>query len=217
MTATSRDELRPAGPNRPKLLRPNGTGGERPLMGRMSVLAASMTEQTQGAASVLDFDTLYHSNVAATWRVLQRLGVPERHLEDATQDTFIVAHRQLATFRGASSLKTWLHGIAVRVAKDYRRRETRKGGWEPLSPAIEDCGRSPQEAAEGREALDVALSLLDGLDEAQRTVFVLVEFEGLTAPEVADATGANVNTVSTRLRAARQKFNALVEARGGVR
>jgi RNA polymerase sigma-70 factor (ECF subfamily) len=183
----------------------------------MTVLAASLPEQTRGAGAVLDFDAVYHAHVEAIWRVLQRLGVPERHLEDATQDTFIIAHRQLAAFRGESSLKTWLHGIAVRVAKDYRRRETRKGGWEPLSPALADPARSPHEAAEGRQALDVALGLLDGLDETQRTVFVLVEFEGLTAPEVADVTGTNVNTVSTRLRAARQKFNALVEAMGGVR
>jgi RNA polymerase sigma-70 factor, ECF subfamily len=189
----------------------------RPLTGRMTVLAASLSEQTRGAAAVLDFDAVYQAHVEATWRVLQRLGVPERHLEDATQDTFIIAHRQLASFRGEASLKTWLHGIAVRVAKDYRRRETRKGGWEPLSPALADPARSPHDAAEGRQALDVALRLLDGLDEAQRTVFVLVEFEGLTAPEVADVTGTNVNTVSTRLRAARQKFNALVEAMGGVR
>ncbi|MCU0696356.1 MAG: RNA polymerase sigma factor [Myxococcaceae bacterium] len=183
----------------------------------MTVLAATLTDQTRGALPVLDFDALYHAHVATTWRVLQRLGVPERHLEDATQDTFIIAHRQLPTFRGGSTLKTWLHGIAVRVAKDYRRRETRKGGWEPLSPGLEDGGRSPHDAAEGRQALDLVLELLDGLDEAQRTVFVLVEFEGLTAPEVAEVTESNVNTVSTRLRAARQKFNALVEAKGGIR
>jgi RNA polymerase sigma-70 factor, ECF subfamily len=183
----------------------------------MTVLVASGPRQTVSAPAVLDFDSLYQSYVTTTWRVLQRLGVPERHLEDATQDTFIIAHRQLASFRGASSVRTWLHGIAVRVAKDYRRRESRKGRWEALSQSLSDDGRSPHEAVEGQQALDLALKVLDGLDEAQRTVFVLVEFEGLTAPEVAEVTDTNVNTVSTRLRAARQKFNALVEAMGGVR
>jgi RNA polymerase sigma-70 factor (ECF subfamily) len=183
----------------------------------MTVLVASGPRQTVSALAVLDFDSLYQSHVTATWRVLQRLGVPERHLEDATQDTFIIAHRQLASFRGASSVKTWLHGIAVRVAKDYRRRESRKGTWEELSAALSDGGRSPHDAVEGQQALDLALKVLDGLDETQRTVFVLVEFEGLTAPEVAEVTETNVNTVSTRLRAARQRFNALLESMGGVR
>jgi RNA polymerase sigma-70 factor (ECF subfamily) len=150
------------------------------------------------------------------WRFLERMGVPERHLDDATQDTFVIAHRQLSGFRGASSLNTWLHGIALRVAREYRRREARKGGWEPLSSATPDDARSPQESAADREQLALVLRLLDHLDETQRTVFVLVELEGLTAPEVADLTESNVNTVSTRLRAARLRFNQLVESTGAA-
>jgi RNA polymerase sigma-70 factor (ECF subfamily) len=58
------------------------------------------------------------------------------------------------------------------------------------------------------------LLLLEQLDESQRTAFVLVEFQGLTAPEVAEITESNVNTVSTRLRAARRRINELVAALG---
>lgn len=159
-----------------------------------------------------DFDTLYHAHVDALWRFLERLGVPSRHLEDATQDTFVVAHRQLAGFRGESTVKTWLHGIAIKVAKDYRRRERRKGGWEELAVTLPDPSSSPHDAAARREELDLVLGLLDALDEDRRTVFVLVELEGFTAPEVAELTQTNVNTVSTRLRAARLRFNELAEA-----
>ncbi len=169
------------------------------------------------AEATLDFESLYHSNVDGIWRFLERLGVPLRFVDDATQDTFIIAHRQLAAFRGASSPKTWLHGIALRVAKDYRRRETRKGAWEPLTSSLPDGNRSPHDAAADRQALELVLRLLEQLDEQQRAVFVAVEFQGLTAPEVAELTETNVNTVSTRLRAARLRFNALVEEAGGTR
>lgn len=167
--------------------------------------------------TTLDFEAIYHSHVDSIWRFIERLGVPLRFVDDATQDTFIIAHRQLSSFRGASSVKTWLHGIALRVAKDYRRRESRKGGWEPLSSSLPDEHRSPHDAAADRQALELVLRLLEQLDEQQRAVFVAVEFQGLTAPEVAELTETNVNTVSTRLRAARLRFNALVEAAGGER
>jgi RNA polymerase sigma-70 factor (ECF subfamily) len=180
----------------------------------MTVLVSSVVSHTVPALALPDFETLYHSHVDALWRFLERLGVPERHLDDATQDTFVIVHRQLASFRGASSLNTWLHGIALRVAKDYRRREARKGGWQPLSPRLPDEARAPDESAAQRQQLTQVLQLLEQLDEAQRTAFVLVEFQGLTAPEVAEVTESNVNTVSTRLRAARLRFNELVAGLG---
>lgn len=163
---------------------------------------------------VPDFEHVYRTHVDAIWRFLERLGVPARLVEDATQDTFLVAHRQLPSFRGASSLKTWLHGIALRVARDYRRHESRKGDWAELDAQLADGRGAPDESTASREQLHQVLTLLDQLDEAQRAVFVLVEFEGYTAPEVAALTDTNVNTVSTRLRAARQRFNQLVEAMG---
>src|SRR5690606_18000792 len=45
-----------------------------------------------------------------------------------------------------------------------------------------------------------------GLEEPRRAVFVLTEIEGMTAPEIAEALGCNVNTVYSRLRTARRRF-----------
>jgi RNA polymerase sigma-70 factor (ECF subfamily) len=160
------------------------------------------------------FEEIYEEHVDRIWRFIERLGIPDRHIDDATQDTFVIAHRQLGNFRGASSLSTWLHGIALRVAKDYRRSDQRKGGWQELSAEVKEDGATPFERAASREQLDLVLKLLEQLDEVQREVFVLIEFEGLTAPEVAELTETNVNTVSTRLRAARLRFNQLVSAAG---
>lgn len=162
-----------------------------------------------------DFDALYDAHVDGVWRLLQKFGVPDAGLEDAVQEVFIVAHRQLGGFRGDSSLKTWLGGICVRVAKDARRTIARKGGLEPLDPSMAQPGPQLEERVGQREALAHVLKLLALLDEDQREVFVLAEFEGMTAPEIAAATGVNLNTLYTRLRTARQRFNALVAERGG--
>lgn len=169
-------------------------------------------EARAAAPSDAEFERLYRQHVDGVWKFVERLGVPSRFLEDAVQDTFVIAHRRLAAFRAESSVKTWLHGIAIKVAKDYRRREGRKGGWDELLPTTPDPRSSPHDSVARREELDLVLQLLEQLDEQQRTVFVLVDFEGYTAPEVAELTQTNVNTVSTRLRAARHRFNELAEA-----
>ena len=164
-----------------------------------------------------DFDALYDAHVDGVWRLLQRFGVPESGLEDAVQEVFIVAHRKLKDFRGESTLKTWLGGICVRVAKDARRFVARKGGLEPLNDAIPQPGPQLEERVGQREALQQVLALLDALDDGQREVLVLADLEGMTVPEIAEATGENLNTLYTRLCTARQRFNALVAEQGGLR
>lgn len=162
-----------------------------------------------------DFDALYEAHVDGVWRLLQRFGVPDSGLEDAVQDVFIVAHRRLGEFRGESSIKTWLGGISVRVAKDVRRSLARKGPLEPLDEAIAQPGPQLEEQIGQRQALAQVLRLLGELEDEQRQVLVLTDFEGMTAPEISTATGINLNTIYTRLRTARQRFNALVAERGG--
>jgi RNA polymerase sigma-70 factor (ECF subfamily) len=162
------------------------------------------------------FPQLYEDNVDAVWRFLERLGVADRSLDDAVQDVFVVAHRQLPSFRGASTAKTWLLSIAHKVARDHRRSQTRKGNWVPLEPTLPDEARAPDETAASRQQLQIVLRLLEQMDETQRTVFVLSELEGMTAPEVAEVMGTPVNTVSSRLRVARKRFNELVADCGAV-
>ena len=60
------------------------------------------------------------------FRVLRRLGVTEASAEDALQDVFFVAWRRRSDFEGRAALRTWLYGIALRVARDYRRQRDRR-------------------------------------------------------------------------------------------
>lgn len=172
-----------------------------------------------GSVSVgtgVDFEALYDAHIDGVWRLLERVGVAPAAVDDAAQDVFVIAHRRLREFRGDSTVKTWLTGIALRVAKDYRRSQARRGEKVPLEEArhLEAPGR-PDEKVMADQALQQVLRLTEQLEDQQRLVFTLVEFEGLTVPEVAHLTGTNVNTLSTRLRAARARFNELVEQQQG--
>lgn len=172
----------------------------------VSGLALLMTE------SSTDFVQLYREHVTRVWRVVSRLGVQPADVEDAVQDVFIVAHRRLDSLDAAAA-SAWLTGIAVRVAHDYRRRDVRKPASR-LEPEqqVADGRKGPDELVVQRDALDYALRLLEALPAEQRDVFVLAELEQLTAPEIAEATSTPVNTVYSRLRLARARFNELVAA-----
>jgi len=71
---------------------------------------------------------------------------------------------------------------------------------------VVDAAADPLELASRSQAGRIVHQLLEKLDEEKAAVFVLAEIEGLTVPEIADATGVNVNTVYSRLRAARKDF-----------
>jgi RNA polymerase sigma-70 factor (ECF subfamily) len=161
------------------------------------------------------FQLVYAEHFDLVWRSLRSLGVPSASVEDAAQDVFLVAHRRLPEFAGRSSLRTWIYGIVLQVARNHRRRERRKGGLDPLDVDVAGHGPGPDEEAEAAEALEHVAEVLGDLDEPKREVFVLGELEQMTAPEIAEALGINVNTVYSRLRAARLAFTAALERRRG--
>ena len=68
---------------------------------------------------------IYAAEVRWLWRVLWRLGVPERDLEDVAHDVFVVVHRKLPDYDPTRPLRPWLFGICFRVA--FARAVTRLG------------------------------------------------------------------------------------------
>ncbi|APR79229.1 RNA polymerase sigma factor RpoE [Minicystis rosea] len=171
--------------------------------------------RTAPTQAPLTFDGIYEEHVDFVWRGLKSLGVGEQTLDDAVQDVFMVVHRRLPDFEARSAIQTWLFGIVMRVARDHRRRERRKGGLAPLDFEVIDGAPSPHEAAARSEALRALSLVLEHLDDDKRAVFVLAELEQRSAPEIAAALGINVNTVYSRLRAARRAFETAFAAHRG--
>ena len=165
------------------------------------------------------FEAVYEGHFDFVWRSLRRCGVPAALIDDAVQDVFVVVYRRLDSFEGRSALKSWVFGIAYHVARDYRRRVDRERRFTELPRDLVDPKAEPHEAAVARETgalLDLAL---DELSDEQRAVFILTELEQMTAPEIAGALEIKLNTVYSRLRAARlvfeEAFQRLSEADHG--
>ncbi len=175
----------------------------------MTTAAQAMTIPIEDAATP-QFAEIYNDYFSFVFRLTRRLGVAERSLEDATQDVFTVVHRRLSDFENRSSVKTWLYGITRRVAKDYRRRSSRKEqGIVPTDGLISDTKDPEQEAAQ-REAAQILQTLLESIEPGRREIFVLAEMEQMTVPEIAETLSINLNTTYSRLRVARSEFEKAV-------
>jgi RNA polymerase sigma-70 factor (ECF subfamily) len=162
------------------------------------------------------FDELYDAHVEFLWRNARRLGVGDDAVDDVLQQVFIVLHRRLPELAMAGSEKAWLFGVLLRVVRDHRRSLRRKSPHRLFAVTdpetlADERGRQPDESFARVEAAALVRRWLDALDDDKREVFVLAEFEQLSAREIGEATGTNPRTVSSRLRAARQTFEAAAE------
>ena len=162
------------------------------------------------------FEVVYDEQVDFVWRNAKRLGVADDSLDDIVQQVFLVVHRRLAEAPVDVPMRAWVFGILSHVVRDYRRGVRRKSphlAQAPVDPATiaEAPGSGPFDTLARNEALGVVLGLLAELSDDKREIFVLSELEQLTAQEIADLVGLNVNTVYSRLRAARQDFERAAE------
>lgn len=172
------------------------------------------TGDAAAAPELPDFEAVYSQHFDFVWRNLRRLGVPPALVEDAAQDTFVVVYRRFEDLRPDASVKAWLFGIALRVAYDYRRSQRRKPGFATDVHEHVATGSSPFEHTACAQAGRVLEQFLASVDEDKRAVFVLAELEEWSAPEMSEALGVGINTIYSRLRAARERFVSFLSDKG---
>ncbi|PRQ06312.1 RNA polymerase sigma factor [Enhygromyxa salina] len=165
-----------------------------------------MTSPSLARASSDEFDLVYRREMGFVWRVLRYHGVGPEAIEDAVQDVFMVVHRRWHAWDPQQSIRSWLFGIARRVAATRRRGAARHERKLAAIPERAPTAALDEQAAD-RETLRRLADVLAQLDHKLAAVFVLSEIEGLTAPEIAEQLDANLNTVYWRLRTARAHVN----------
>jgi RNA polymerase sigma-70 factor (ECF subfamily) len=176
---------------------------------RLSDGVEARSASTLADPVLAELERVYRAEGGFVRRVMQRFGVPPQVIDDAVHDTFLIVARRLPEFEGRSSVRTWLFSIAMRVAQSVRRDRAREGArLEVLEyPHVE---RQRGDLSVEREQAELLHRLLDQLDDEQRAVFILMELEEMTAPEVAEAMGLRLPTVYSRLRLAREKLERAV-------
>jgi RNA polymerase sigma-70 factor (ECF subfamily) len=134
----------------------------------------------------------YEHRVAS---VLYRLLEDRRDVEEATQDVFVQAWRNLPRFRRQSQLFTWLYRIAVNEALMRRRRKR------PEADQLDERLAAAPDPEPGLQ--DLLLKELAALPFEYRAAVVLHDVEGLTNAEVAETLQISVGAAKTRIHRGR--------------
>ena len=132
-----------------------------------------------------------------------------RQLEDLLQDTFIAVFGSIASFRGESSLRTWIDTIAVRVS--YRHLSRREPRFQHLQ-AVADLPAGhpdPEREAAARAAARRLYALLDQVEAKHRIAYTLHVIDGRPMKDVARVTGASLLAVKNRVWRARAQVDEL--------
>ncbi len=137
--------------------------------------------------------------------------------EDAAQDSFIKAYRNLRHFTPDASFYTWLYRITVNTCLDYRKRPffgalwtTSREGEEFLTWEIAD-ELSPERLYEAKQLGQALQRALDKLSLKLKTVIILREMEGLSYEEIAEVLDISMGTVKSRLSRAREELFAALK------
>ena len=171
------------------------------------------------AGSLDAFNGLVELHQRGVYNLCLRMVGSPASAEDATQDAFLHAYRNIASFRGGS-FRAWLMRIAANACTDELRRRGRRpavsldapppGGEEPVDPP--DAGAGPEALAlrgELRASIEAALLRLP---DDQRLAVVLCDIQGFAYEEIAEVTRVSIGTVKSRIARAREKLRALLAA-----
>lgn len=147
------------------------------------------------------------------WRSVRRLGVGPADADDLTQRTFWLGAQRLDRIEPGSE-RAYLFAIAVRVTSNFRRARSRDQRRElPDDEAVQlavDTAADIEALVDQKKARALLDRVLDELPLDLRTVLVLAEGEQMTMAEISQLLEVPPGTIASRLRRAREAFNARV-------
>lgn len=164
------------------------------------------------------FDELFDRYRSMVFTLAYRILGDREEALDIAQDVFLTVYTKLESFRGDSSVKTWIYSIAVRRASNrfrwwnrLRRRGTvsleehlsRKPGPD-YSTHLKSAVQSPEEALVSLEERQQMERRLEALPSEQRIAVVLRDIEGLTYEEIAESMQISLGTVKSRIARGRE-------------
>ena len=135
--------------------------------------------------------------------------------EEATQDSLLSALRSLDSFRGVSSLKTWLYSITVNICRTRLQRYKRRAGLIETLGGILQIHKTRQAGIEDHaiqnESEEALWQAIHRIDEKHRIPIVLRYYHDLSVPEIANILQIPEGTVHSRLNTARRQLHEVLK------
>lgn len=161
------------------------------------------------------FEALLAAYQTPVYNLVARLIEHPEDTNDVVQEVFLKVFRNIASFRGNSSLKTWIYRIAINEAHNHRRwfsrHKRREVGLEDdlgeplaLGEVLPDPGRTPFEIAAGHEAKEIVEKALGKVNPLFRAAVVLRDVHEMSYEEIADVLNVSLGTVKSRILRGRE-------------
>jgi RNA polymerase sigma-70 factor (ECF subfamily) len=155
------------------------------------------------------------------YSLVYRLMADPSDAGDVVQEVFLKVFRGVGSFRGQSSLKTWVYRIAVNEANNHRRWFSRRKGHEvglaeeqgdglSIEQSLPDESLSPYEIALSHETQALVEAALQQLKPAFRQAVILRDVEGLSYDEIAEILDISLGTVKSRILRGREALRAIL-------
>lgn len=171
-----------------------------------------MHQEPHPAATTVE--DIYRVHSAFLWRVARTRGIPVSMIPDVLQDIFVTVLRRLPFYEEQGSLKGWLYTIADGHIRQFFRSEGRRQRRMTLiARSVDgvDDGSALVDNLQRSEASRLVQRFIDELTANLREIFLLCCVEGLPGIDVARLLNLNINTLYSREKAARRRFQAFIQ------
>jgi len=200
----------------------------------MAVPAPASDEELAARAAAGDglaFEDLVRRHQDRVYGLARRLTGDEADAADVLQETFLLVHRRLSTFRGEARFATWLYRIATNAARMHHRARRRRPAesLEDYLPRFDADGRHAampealrvpchaEERLDRRILAEKARAGIERLPDGHREAFVLRDLEELDTAEVADILGIEPAAVRQRVHRARLMLRGFLSEEMGAK
>ncbi len=192
---------------------------------RMTLDDMVLVEQAKGGdASALE--NLIRKYQNRIFNVILKISGNYEDAAELTQETFVKVIESIDTFKGKSRFYTWLYRIAVNLTINYCKRAV-KLGFRSLDQnkgnltdenkrylkdiLTNSSAEEPSTSVQNKEINEIVMQSIMKLDDDQRAVLVLREFEDMSYDQIAEVLGIELGTVKSRLSRARNNLKEILE------
>lgn len=179
-----------------------------------------------------DFSEVVQKYGSFVYNIARQSTRSDAEADDIAQEVFIKAWRSISSFRGDSSLSTWIGRIAINTCMDFARKRKRKatvsltsfnddesdgfslqGQYKEFDIPDNDVSSDPEASAEKSEKIEIVRKAIASLSEEQRVVIVLRDMEGYSYSEISEMLELELGTVKSRINRARQNIKEYLISR----
>jgi RNA polymerase sigma-70 factor, ECF subfamily len=154
------------------------------------------------------FEELYQQHATRLYNLAYRMGGTASDAEDLLQDIFLLAYRKMGSFRGESSLGTWLYRLAMNHCLDVLRSRQARMGQQTDSLDDESAATPVATAAIGAVSRIDLERAIGKLPPACRAAFLLHDVEGFGHQEVGAILGISDGTSKSQVHKARLRIRS---------